>query len=126
MVSSSETLAIVSSRYPVTPVAPDFRGEVAERWRYDDGAGEVGVIASVTQAFCRDCTRIRLSTDGKLFTCLFASAGTDIRSALRQESGDESLARFIIERWTGRDDRYSELRHLENGRTKIEMSYIGG
>ncbi|OHC83828.1 MAG: cyclic pyranopterin phosphate synthase [Sideroxydans sp. RIFOXYB12_FULL_59_6] len=126
MVSASETLAIVSSRYPVTPVAPDFRGEVAERWRYDDGAGEIGVIASVTQAFCRDCTRMRLSTDGKLFTCLFASTGTDIRSALRHDAGDASLARIIIERWGSRDDRYSELRHLENGRTRIEMSYIGG
>jgi cyclic pyranopterin phosphate synthase len=126
MVSASEILAVIASRYPVRPVAPDFRGEVAERWRYDDGAGEVGVIASVTQAFCRDCTRMRLSTDGKLFTCLFASAGTDIRSALRPDSGDESLARIIIERWRGRDDRYSELRHLDNGRTRIEMSYIGG
>lgn len=126
MVSASDILAVLASRYPVTPVAPDFRGEVAERWRYDDGAGEVGVIASVTQAFCRDCTRMRLSTDGKLFTCLFASNGTDIRSALRHDSGDASLARIIIERWGGRDDRYSELRHLENGRTRIEMSYIGG
>jgi cyclic pyranopterin phosphate synthase len=126
MVSASEILAVVASRYPVRPVAPDFRSEVAERWRYEDGAGEVGVIASVTQAFCRDCTRMRLSTDGKLFTCLFASNGTDIRCALRHEAGDEVLARCIIERWAGRDDRYSELRHLDNGRTRIEMSYIGG
>jgi cyclic pyranopterin phosphate synthase len=126
MVPAAEMMAIVASRYPVTPVAPDFRGEVAERWRYDDGAGEVGVIASVTQAFCCDCTRMRLSTDGKLFTCLFASAGTDIRSALRHEAGDEVLARLIVERWAGRDDRYSEIRHLEHGRTRIEMSYIGG
>jgi len=100
---------------------------VAERWRYRDGGGEIGVIASVTQAFCRDCTRARLSTDGKLYTCLFANAGHDLRGLLRGGAGDDAIANAIAAVWRRRGDRYSEVRTANTARDpKVEMSYIGG
>jgi cyclic pyranopterin phosphate synthase len=109
---------------------PNYQGEVALRYRYADGTGEIGVIASVTKPFCGDCTRARLSTDGKLYTCLFASHGTDLRGPMRDGASDEELVSLISEVWRRRDDRYSELRtHATRqpspGR-KIEMYQIGG
>ncbi|MCF8152399.1 MAG: GTP 3',8-cyclase MoaA, partial [Sulfuritalea sp.] len=100
------------------------------RWRYLDGGGEIGVISSVTQACCSSCTRIRLSTEGQLYTCLFAQGGHDLRALLREGGDDEKLQRLIANVWRGRDDRYSEIRSaataLPQGSSKIEMSYIGG
>jgi cyclic pyranopterin phosphate synthase len=128
VVSARQILERIGSRYPIEPIGPDYPGEVAERWRYADGGGEIGVIASITQAFCHSCTRARLSTDGKLYTCLFASEGADLRDPLRHGMDDHALADLIATRWRGRADRYSELRHEAEGRgrAKIEMSYIGG
>jgi cyclic pyranopterin phosphate synthase len=127
VVPSREVLDIIGRVYPLTAIDANYVGEVAERWRYVDGAGEIGVIASVTQAFCADCTRLRLSTDGKLYTCLFAQEGHDLRAVVRQGADVEAIAGMISGIWRGRDDRYSELRHVvvPVGR-KIEMSYIGG
>jgi cyclic pyranopterin phosphate synthase len=100
---------------------------VAERWRYKDGKGELGVIASVTQAFCRDCTRARLSAEGKLYTCLFATSGTDLRALLRGGASDDDISSAIADVWTARTDRYSEIRSDATiPLQKIEMSYIGG
>jgi cyclic pyranopterin phosphate synthase len=102
-------------------------GEVAERWRYRDGDGEIGVIASVTQAFCRDCTRARLSTDGKVYTCLFATDGHDLRALLREGASDDAIGNAIAAIWRQRADRYSEVRTANTARLpKVEMSYIGG
>jgi cyclic pyranopterin phosphate synthase len=133
VVSAREILERVASRYPLLPLDPDHAvsshfGEVAKRWRYADGGGEIGVIASITQAFCQSCTRARLSTDGKLYTCLFASAGLDLRAPLRAGEGDAELATLIAARWRQRADRYSQLRRdaTEFTAQKIEMSYIGG
>src|SRR3989338_8905008 len=128
VVPAREILEQISSRYPVRQVDPNYTGEVAERWHYADGSGEVGVIASVTQAFCHECTRARLSTDGKLYTCLFASGGTDLRDPLRMSATDQMLAGLIADHWGRRNDRYSQLRHAVTAlpREKIEMSYIGG
>jgi len=132
VVPAREILAQVNSRYPVRQVDPNYIGEVAERWNYADGSGEIGVISSVTQAFCHECTRARLSTDGKLYTCLFASGGTDLREPLRSGVTDQVLTNLIANHWGRRDDRYSQLRHAATGlpreksREKIEMSYIGG
>ncbi|HYR05286.1 MAG TPA: GTP 3',8-cyclase MoaA [Gallionella sp.] len=128
VVTAQEMLERVNSRYPVRQADPNYSGEVAERWCYADGGGEIGVIASVTQAFCHECTRARLSTDGKLYTCLFASGGTDLRGQLRTGATDRMLADLIAGNWERRNDRYSQLRHVatETPRGKIEMSYIGG
>jgi cyclic pyranopterin phosphate synthase len=124
---SSEVVARIAARFPLEPIDANYPGEVAERWRYADGAGEIGVISSVTQAFCRDCSRIRLSTEGRLYTCLFASAGHDLRALLRDGAGDAEIAAFIAGLWRGRGDRYSEIRHAATpAAKKIEMSYIGG
>lgn len=128
VVPAQEILALINKHYPIRPLDPNYRGEVARRWAFEDGSGEIGVIASVTQAFCRDCSRIRLSTDGKLYTCLFASSGVDLRDQLRRNESDEPLTRFIIDAWQRRTDRYSQMRREATtlpGR-KIEMSYIGG
>ncbi|QID17746.1 GTP 3',8-cyclase MoaA [Nitrogeniibacter mangrovi] len=127
VVPSREVVERIHARFPLETVDPNYTGEVAERWRYVDGAGEIGVISSVTQAFCRDCSRIRLSTEGKLFTCLFASAGFDLRTPLRDGASDDELAGMIAQLWRQRADRYSEIRS-ENTRPlkRIEMSYIGG
>jgi cyclic pyranopterin phosphate synthase len=127
VVPASEIVHRIGEVFPLAPAAANYSGEVAERWRYADGSGEIGVIASVTQAFCRDCTRARLSTDGKVYTCLFGTRGHDLRALLRSGYTDEQIASAIGAIWQQRDDRYSELRS-ENTRElhKVEMSYIGG
>jgi cyclic pyranopterin phosphate synthase len=127
VVSAREIVATIDRELPLEPVEPNYTGEVAERWRYKDGSGEIGVIASVTQAFCADCTRARLSADGSLFTCLFATQGHDLRALVRSDATDVQIADSISAIWTARDDRYSELRSEETaGLKKIEMSFIGG
>jgi cyclic pyranopterin phosphate synthase len=129
VVTAREILQRIAAHYEVQPVAPNYAGEVAERWHYVDGGGEIGIIAAVTQAFCRDCTRARLSTDGKLYNCLFANHhGLDLRAPLRSGSDDETLTQLIAAHWQQRNDRYSELRQiaLQTAQSKIEMSYIGG
>ena len=127
VVPAAEIVDRVASAFPVEPVDANYAGEVAERWRYRDGAGEIGVIASVTRAFCRDCTRLRLSTDGKLYTCLFATQGHDLRALVRGGADDERLRVAIATVWRRRADRYSELRTAATAPArKIEMSYIGG
>jgi GTP 3',8-cyclase len=127
VVPAAEVVAAIDARWPLEPVAAGYRGEVAQRYRYRDGAGEIGVISSVTQPFCGDCTRARLSADGQLFTCLFATAGHDLRGLIRSGASDAGLAEALRVIWTGRDDRYSELRTLETvDLPKVEMSFIGG
>ncbi len=131
VVPAREILDRIAGRYPLEQISPNYSGEVAERWRYADGGGEIGVIASVTQAFCHECTRARLSTDGKLYNCLFANEGLDLRHPLRSGEDDGVLARLIADSWRKRTDRYSQLRHEGGGEPvriirKIEMSYIGG
>jgi GTP 3',8-cyclase len=127
VVPAAEIVAAVDAEFPLEPVAPGYRGEVAKRWRYTDGAGEIGVIASVTQPFCGDCTRARLSPEGRLFTCLFALRGHDLRALVRGGASDDELAKAVAAIWTRRGDRYSELRSSEtSGLEKVEMSYIGG
>ncbi len=120
-----------SDEMSLAPLAPNLNGETAQRWKYQDGTGEIGVISSVTHAFCQDCTRLRLSTEGRLYTCLFASQGHDIRKLLRSEATnvltDADIAAFLAQIWATRNDRYSELRGTQiDQQPKIEMSYIGG
>ncbi|WP_082234363.1 GTP 3',8-cyclase MoaA [Halobacillus massiliensis] len=127
VVSKKDIVDQIQNEMPIEPVDPDYFGEVADRYRYQDGSGEIGIISSVTEAFCSSCTRVRLSADGKLFTCLFASTGYDIRKMLRSNSSDEEIISYLIKIWTKRDDQYSIDR--ANGKPvdkKIEMSYIGG
>lgn len=127
VVAGKEIIHRIQQVFTVEPVDPHYRGEVAKRWRYKDGSGEVGVITSVTQAFCRDCTRLRLSAEGSIYTCLFASAGTDVRRLLREGASDEFIREVIANVWQSRTDRYSELRGENTaGVHKVEMSYIGG
>ena len=127
VVSAREIVATIDRELPLEPIEKNYPGEVAERWRYRDGSGEIGVIASVTQAFCADCTRARLSADGSLYTCLFATQGHDLRGLVRGEMSDAQITDAIAAIWTSRDDRYSELRSEETvGLKKIEMSFIGG
>ncbi|HTD90686.1 MAG TPA: GTP 3',8-cyclase MoaA [Burkholderiales bacterium] len=127
VVTAREIVDMISREMPLEPVDPNYTGEVAERWRYKDGSGEIGVIASVTRAFCRDCTRARISTEGKLYTCLFATAGHDLRALLRNGASDDDLNTFVKGVWTRRADRYSEIRSEQTVKLeKIEMSYIGG
>ena len=131
VVTAQEMLQQIDGSHPLRPVDPNYTGEVAKRWALADGSGEIGVIASVTQAFCGDCSRIRLSTDGKLYTCLFASDGTDLRTPLRAGADDAALDRLIAATWQQRSDRYSQIRHAATKLNthplrKIEMSYIGG
>ena len=127
VVPSAELATRIGAELPIQPVPSNYRGEVAERWRYLDGSGEVGFISSVTQAFCSDCTRARLSAEGKLYTCLFATRGTDFRAPLRADTSDVELSALIRSVWSARGDRYSELRSAETTKAhKIEMSYIGG
>ena len=135
---SAQVVERLNAEFPLTAVNPNYAGETAERWRYADGAGEVGVISSVTQAFCHDCSRARLPTEGKLYLCLFASAGHDLRPLLRGTASDEDIASAIGHIWQGRADRYSELRALrgpdstdhgdatDKAPRRVEMSYIGG
>ena len=147
VVSAREIVERIDERYPLEPVGANYPGEVANRWHYRDGAGEIGVIASVSQPFCGGCTRARLSAEGRLYTCLFATAGHDFRAPLRTGATDEELRSRLARIWGRRDDRYSELRAAatlgadedapgaaEGARgaqairrtPKIEMSYIGG
>jgi cyclic pyranopterin phosphate synthase len=127
VVPAAELIAMVTAEWPAEPADAGYRGEVADRWRYADGRGEFGVISSVTRPFCRDCTRARLSADGKLYTCLFAVAGRDVRGVLRDGSSDEELLAFLADTWRQRDDRYSELRAKSTSDLpKIEMFAMGG
>jgi GTP 3',8-cyclase len=127
VVSADEILALIDAESPLEPIAPDYLGEVAGRWRYRDGGGEIGVIASVSRPFCGDCTRARMSADGSLYTCLFASLGHDLRGPLRAGATDRELEDLVAVVWRRRDDRYSELRSAGTvGLPKVEMSYIGG
>jgi cyclic pyranopterin phosphate synthase len=130
---SSEVIERLQAEFPLAAIDPNYSGETAERWRYLDGGGEVGVISSVTQAFCGECNRTRLSTEGKLFLCLFASQGHDLRALLRGHHADEQIAAAIGLIWQSRTDRYSELRAAlppdaspAGGAKRVEMSYIGG
>ena len=127
VVPSAEIVRRISAEMPLIEAEPNYTGEVAERWAYADGSGEIGVISSVTQAFCSTCTRARISTEGKLYTCLFAQSGHDLRALMRSGKRDEQIAAAIGLIWNQREDRYSEIRTEETARTKkIEMSYIGG
>ncbi len=127
VVPSAEVVRLIDAVFPCEPVNPNHHGEVAKRWRYRDGRGEFGIISSVTEAFCSTCNRARLSTDGSLYTCLFADQGYDLKSLLRGGSDDGALARAIAAIWQRREDRYSEIRTAETARArKVEMSYIGG
>ncbi len=130
---SAEVLKMLQAEWPLEPMDPTVTGETAERWRYADGRGEIGLISSVTQAFCHDCNRARLSTEGKLFLCLFATRGHDLRSLLRGGASDADITSALAAVWAGRDDRYSELRAaqpadagLNPGERRVEMHYIGG
>jgi len=127
VVGADELLERIGARWPLEPVAPRYAGEVANRYRYVDGGGEIGVIASVTRPFCGGCTRARLSAKGELYTCLFAAAGTDLRGPLREGADDDRLLELIGGIWQARRDRYSELRSAAAaGRKRVEMSHIGG
>jgi cyclic pyranopterin phosphate synthase len=129
VVPAEEILQRIGDVYPIEPVPSNYPGEVAARYRYLDGAGEIGVIASVTRPFCGNCTRARLSTEGRLYTCLFASEGVDLKTPLRTGASDDDLLDIIRGVWRTRDDRYSELRDLQGeraGETKVEMYKIGG
>jgi len=127
VVPAAEILKVIDAEWPLEPMESNYRGEVAQRWRYRDGSGEIGVIASVTQPFCGDCSRARLSADGILYTCLFASAGHNLRGLLRCGSSDEEISAILASLWEARTDRYSEIRSSETtDLPKVEMSYIGG
>ena len=127
VVPAAEIVARIDAEFPLEPVDPAYRGEVASRFRYRDGAGEIGVIASVTRPFCGDCTRARVSAEGRLYTCLFGTKGHDLRALLRDGTPDEGVAAALGAIWERRADRYSELRSSETaGLPKVEMSYIGG
>jgi cyclic pyranopterin phosphate synthase len=131
VVPSAEVVRRISAEMPLLPIGANYTGETAARWRYADGDGEVGVISSVTQAFCKDCSRARLSTEGKLYTCLFATRGHDLRALLREGRTDAEISTAVAHIWRARTDRYSETRTintegLASGARKVEMSYIGG
>jgi len=127
VIPSAEVVRRIGARWPLEAIDANYAGEVAQRWRYLDGAGEIGVISSVTQAFCSSCTRMRLSTEGSLFTCLFAQSGHDLKSLLRSGASDDALRDEIAAVWQRRADRYSEIRTAETAKNKkVEMSYIGG
>jgi cyclic pyranopterin phosphate synthase len=127
VVSAAEIVKTISAEMPLEPIDPNYTGEVAERWRYKDGSGEIGVIASVTQAFCKTCNRARLSAEGSLYTCLFAVKGHDFRDLMRSGASDEDLSKEIARVWHKRTDRYSEIRSEGTmDLPKVEMSHIGG
>jgi len=127
VVPAADIAAMINDKYPIEPVGRSYSSEVAERWRYRDGAGELGIIASVTRPFCGDCARARLSADGQLFTCLFAASGHDIKTPLRAGAADAELTALATDIWTKRDDRYSEQRTQTTiPISRVEMSYIGG
>jgi cyclic pyranopterin phosphate synthase len=129
---SAEVVARIGEVFPLVPLEPNSAAETAQRWGYADGAGEIGVISSVTRAFCGSCTRARLSTEGKLYLCLFASSGHDLRALVRNGSSDADIATAIARIWQAREDRYSQLRGSgvpagrDNDAPRVEMSYIGG
>ncbi|UCG73257.1 MAG: GTP 3',8-cyclase MoaA [Chromatiales bacterium] len=125
-VPSAELVELINACWPIEPMEPSYHGEVARRHRFSDGAGELGFISSVSAPFCGSCTRARLSSDGQLFTCLFASRGTDLRGPLRAGADDAGLLELVQSAWQRRDDRYSELRSRTGGGEKVEMYYIGG
>ncbi|MBV9486692.1 MAG: hypothetical protein JO246_11615, partial [Frankiaceae bacterium] len=127
VVPAAEIIERIAAVHPLEPIAATIRGEVARRWRYTDGGGEIGVIASVTQPFCTDCTRARVTATGELFTCLFAARGRDLRGLLRAGASDAELVDLIVGVWHARTDRYSEQRSADHqsGR-RAEMSYLGG
>jgi cyclic pyranopterin phosphate synthase len=130
VVPSRELAARIRARWPMQPISENYRGEVAQRWMFDDGGGEVGFISSVSQPFCGACSRARLSSEGQFYTCLFATTGLDLRASMRAGASDEEILNSIRTKWLGRVDRYSELRdelrRTEPTRRKIEMHYIGG
>ena len=131
VVSAREIRALIGAEFPIEPIKPNYPGEVASRYSYLDGEGEIGIISSVTEPFCGSCTRARLSTDGKLVTCLFAAGGTDLKTPMRSGATDDELAKIIAKVWTNRDDRYSELRSSKTefgaaSADRVEMYYIGG
>ena len=128
VVTASEIVELIGAEFPIEPAVENYRGEVAKRWRYKDGKGEIGIIASVTQPFCGDCTRTRISAEGKLYTCLFAHRGHDLRALVRSGATDEELSARLAEIWKVRGDRYSELRSElpPDDAPRVEMSYIGG
>ena len=127
VVSAKEIVKTINAEIPLEPLDPNYHGEVAERWRYKDGSGEIGVISSVTQPFCRDCNRARLTAEGKLYTCLFAVKGHDLKSIVRGNATDEELSQEIARIWGKRADRYSEIRSENTvDLPKVEMSHIGG
>ena len=127
VVPAADIVKRINAELLIRPAEANYRGEVANRYRYVDGSGEIGLIASVTQPFCGDCTRMRVSADGKLYTCLFAVHGHDLRALLRDGANDEQIIQTISGVWRSREDRYSELRSLQTDETpKVEMSYIGG
>jgi GTP 3',8-cyclase len=127
VVSAAEIMRIIDAEMPIEPADANYRGEVAQRYRYKDGTGEIGIIASVTQPFCGNCTRARLSSEGQLYTCLFGALGRDLRALLRSGKTDEEVSAFIGKVWRHRSDRYSEIRTVETlHRPRVEMSHIGG
>ena len=127
VVPAAEIVERIDAVLPLAPLDPNYRGEVARRYRYRDGGGEVGVISSITGPFCGDCTRARLSPEGALYTCLFGTSGFDLRALLRARASDEDLAAAIVRVWRLRDDRYSELRtEATSDLRRVEMSHIGG
>ena len=125
-VPSAELVEQIHALWPIEPIEPGYHGEVARRYRFVDGSGEIGFVSSVSAPFCGSCTRARLSSDGKLFTCLFASTGTDLKGPIRDGASDGELRDIITAVWQARDDRYSERRVADGGGEKVEMYYIGG
>jgi cyclic pyranopterin phosphate synthase len=127
VVPAAEVLSRIDAEFPLEEIPPNHAGEVARRWRYRDGAGEIGVITSVSRPFCDDCLRLRLSPEGSLFTCLFAGAGTDLRAPLREGATDDALATVLQQIWAVRDDQYSRIRSAATrDLPRVEMSRIGG
>jgi cyclic pyranopterin phosphate synthase len=128
VVPAAEMIEAIDKEFPVEPIDPNYHGEVAKRYRYKDGAGEVGLISSVTSPFCGTCTRVRLSAEGGIYTCLFASTGTDLKAPIRAGADDAELGSIIDATWRARTDRYSEVRSSQTVTIgqRIEMSYIGG
>ncbi len=128
VVPAAEMIAAINDEFPVEPADPNYRGEVAKRYRYKDGAGEVGLISSVTEPFCGSCTRVRLSAEGGIYTCLFAGSGTDLKGPIREGATDDEIGSIIDSTWEARTDRYSEIRSSQTVSIgqRVEMSYIGG
>jgi cyclic pyranopterin phosphate synthase len=127
VVGAAAIVSTIAADLPLEPIDPNYKGEVARRYRYSDGVGEIGIISSVTQPFCGNCTRVRLSSEGLLYTCLFSALGRDLRAPLREGNSDEEIAGMVGKIWRGRSDRYSEIRTEQTShRPKVEMSHIGG